>query len=718
MQFFKMKYLLCFSLIISCTAAFAQNTNPTKNKEVQDKIKQAQQQLDKLTPEQKKLMQQMGFSSNVPAIPSGYSDAEISGAVSMGMGVPNKNAKLYAAIPKIVITSSNLSSYLTSIDNYIAKNLPGEVLLPAQNFYAELKKNKYSPAEIGNTATGFWVIGNLETAIYFMAKACLSEPSDDDMLSNFTAMLSMGGAPHMAIPLLEYLNKKYPDNTTIQNNLGQAWFYIGDVDKANVQLEKVVKAFAYHPQANYTQCLIQQSKGNKTGAIEKMKNSLAYSYSMDKVNTLRKLGYAVKATDMRMPFRPDPDPLGLRKFMRPDVPTSYDDELRLQDDWNEFQKQVNDKSLELGKSLIPYQQANAKKAEDLYKQYTKANAVVSKMKTDGRQSENLYRKTAEKKLEAMNKDGGAAYRLRKAKANIDVIRKSYMNNDEAQRKAIEKANSLTALSESELAKKGEDIGYDNCVVQKKYSEWIYANYNKPLEEAYKEYLHQLYLKITEELYWKQFIQDATTFEATKISAKKEWLAALGDTRYIATNKYGKCEMPEKKKSRFKLADFDSLHCAYVSILDFGVYKQIFECGKSRIEFDAGKLSGNFNFYMDNNGKNNFLKGTLEATVINKDINIKKGPIQIGANVKAGMGIEFTSKGVEDVYATGEASVNVKSNFIDKFDDHIKEANGNNPNEPGMGDAQLSDKGIEIGVKGRMSLISGNTSTNVFVNTPE
>lgn len=97
--------------------------------------------------------------------------------------------------------------------------------------------------------------------------------------------------------------------------------------------------------------------------------------------------------------------------------------------------------------------------------------------------------------------------------------------------------------------------------------------------------------------------------------------------------------------------------------------------------------------------------------------MKKGPIQIGANVKAGMGIEFTSKGVEDVYVTGKASVNVKSNFIDKFDDHIKEANGNNPNEPGMSDAQLSDKGIEIGIDGRRSLITGNTSTNVFVNTP-
>jgi len=115
-----------------------------------------------------------------------------------------------------------------------------------------------------------------------MSKACADNASDGDTLSNYAAMLSMGGASHRAIPLLEYLNKQYPDNTTIMNNLGQAWFYLGETTKADVHLEKVVKAFAYHPQANYTQCLIQQSKGNTPKAIEKMKNSLAYSFSLDK----------------------------------------------------------------------------------------------------------------------------------------------------------------------------------------------------------------------------------------------------------------------------------------------------------------------------------------------------------------------------------------------------------------------------------------------------
>lgn len=713
----KKYYSVLFIALLLVGNIAAQTKNPTNNKEVQDRMKQAQQQLDKLTPEQKKMMQQMGFSTEVPSMPKGITDEQVSVAMG-GDNVPKKNMTLINAIPKITLTAATLPPYIKSLNEYIDKGISGVAKQAGQNIYTAYKNNKFSTEAIGNVALGIWTTGQLELAVVIMGKACTDNVTDADLLSNFAAMLSMSGAPHKAIPLLEYLNKQYPDNTTILNNLGQAWFYLGETDKANANLDKVVKAFAYHPQANYTQCLIQESKGNKAQAIEKMKNSLAYSYSLDKVNKLRKLGYKIKGSDMRIPFRPDPNPLGLQNFVRPEVPTSYEDELELAADWDAFQKQVNDKSISLAKDLIPYQQANAQKAEQAYQKFNNKSAKeISTMKSGLVTPDNIYRKQAEINLGEMNKDGGIGFRLRKAKAIIDSLRKDFAVKDLPQRKKIEKENSIKAEQESELAKKGENIGFDNCKVQKIYSEWVYATYNKPLEDAYKNYLHQLRLKISEELYWKQSTQDNATFEATKIAAKKEWLDAFGSTRYLPTKIYGDCSPQPKKEGRYKLTDFDETHCSYVSTLDFGAFKRIDECGWSRLVFDAGKLNGDFKFYMDNNGNTRFVKGTLEATVINAGGSVKKGPIQIGANVKAGMGVEFTSRGVEDVYVTGKASVEVKSNIIDRFDEHIRDANGGDKSQPGMGDAQLSDKGIEIGVNGRMSLISGNTSTNVFVNTP-
>ena len=78
-------------------------------------------------------------------------------------------------------------------------------------------------------------------------------------------------------------------------------------------------------------------------------------------------------------------------------------------------------------------------------------------------------------------------------------------------------------------------------------------------------------------------------------------------------------------------------------------------------------------------------------MIDKSISTKKGPLQIGASVKAGMGMEFTSRGVEDVYATGEAKITAGSNTV---------------SDPA---GVVSDPSVSITASGRMSLISGNTT---------
>lgn len=598
------------------------------------------------------MMKQMGMSTSLPSMPKGITDADLKGTISGdAFSVPPKNNTLIAAIPKITLTAATLPAYLKSLTEYVDIGISAEAKQSAQFIYAEYKKNKFSTEAIGNAAVGIWITEQMETAVCIMAKTSADNATDTDLLSNFAAMLSMGGAPHKAIPVLEYLVKLYPDNTTILNNLGQAWFYLGETDKANTQLNKAVKAFAYHPQANYTQCLIEQNRGNKPAAIEKMKNSLAYSFSANKLNMLQKLGYKVQASDMRKPFQPDPNPLGLKNFFRPEAPTSYADELRLKADWDAFQNQIGEKNTQLAQSLITYQTANNKKAMQLYNQYQKNG--INGLSSGDATPDNMYRRMAEINLEQMNKDGGSAFRLKAALKQLQAIRNDFETKKEAQRKLIEKQNSIEATQESELAKKGENIGYDNCEVQRQYSDWVYANYNKSLEEAYTNYLHQLQLKISDELYWKQFIQDEATFEATKIAAQKEWLSALGDTRYIATAIYGKCAPVESKSSKYKLADFDEMNCKYHSSLDFGFGNSIeTHCEKMTMNFSAGPLSGHLNYKSDNKGQNRFVNGSAEATIFEKSVGA--GPVQAG--VKAGVGAEFTSKGIEDVYATGEASL--------------------------------------------------------------
>jgi hypothetical protein len=136
-----------------------------------------------------------------------------------------------------------------------------------------------------------------------------------------------------------------------------------------------------------------------------------------------------------------------------------------------------------------------------------------------------------------------------------------------------------------------------------------------------------------------------------------------------------------------------MHCKFISVLDFGVYKQVFECGKSRMEFNAGGVSGNFNFKSDNTGKSQLTNGNIEVTA-SKEVNVSKGPLQVGASVKAGMGVEFTGNGIEDVYATGEAKVTAGSDTV---------------SDPA---GIISDPSVSITASGRMSLISGNVSGGI------
>jgi len=43
-----------------------------------------------------------------------------------------------------------------------------------------------------------------------MGKACNDDPTNTDNINNYAAMLSMNSGEHLAIPMLNYLNKKYP----------------------------------------------------------------------------------------------------------------------------------------------------------------------------------------------------------------------------------------------------------------------------------------------------------------------------------------------------------------------------------------------------------------------------------------------------------------------------------------------------------------------------
>src|SRR5690606_32110633 len=129
--------------------------------------------------------------------------------------------------------------------------------------YEYIRSNSSNAGEAGTMAVGLWMAGQPQLALLTLGRICAGDAGNTDNLSNYSALLSMQGAEHLAIPILNNLHQKFPKNSTMLNNLGQAWFGLGEIGKAENYLDSAIRIYAYHPQANLTKSLIEESKGKK-----------------------------------------------------------------------------------------------------------------------------------------------------------------------------------------------------------------------------------------------------------------------------------------------------------------------------------------------------------------------------------------------------------------------------------------------------------------------
>lgn len=96
---------------------------------------------------------------------------------------------------------------------------------------------------------------------------------------NLTGIMNMSQAEAAALPVLRYLNKKVPNNSTILNNLGQALYALGETNSCKAVLDSCIRIFAYHPQANMTRAVIAKKEGKTSEATVFIQKSIWVAYS-------------------------------------------------------------------------------------------------------------------------------------------------------------------------------------------------------------------------------------------------------------------------------------------------------------------------------------------------------------------------------------------------------------------------------------------------------
>jgi len=123
----------------------------------------------------------------------------------------------------------------------------------------------------------------------------------------------------MAVPLYIVCLKKEPDNSTITNNLGQAYLSIGEVSRAEMFLNKTIGSSPYHQHANNSLGLLYLKQGKNENAIKCFENSLRGAFTLTafkKLNTL-KPGAGLKLMDYIRHRYKQPDYINFDKYPTP-----------------------------------------------------------------------------------------------------------------------------------------------------------------------------------------------------------------------------------------------------------------------------------------------------------------------------------------------------------------------------------------------------------------
>lgn len=714
------KSILLFVLIFVAVCSFSQpgkkpakqKEKPPTAKEMEDMMKEAEKMMGEMSAEDKKMMDSMGIKMpSLKEVPK-VSDQQLAEAwEDENRVVPKRNAARIAAIPNAV-TNERMAAYIAAIQNKLSTALKPEAIAMANKIYTYIQSISKSSAESGNMAAALWIVGKPELSLYVVGKICAGDAANTDNLGNYASMLSMLGAQHLAIPILNNLNAKFPKNSTLLNNLGQAWFGLGEINKAEKYLDSAIAIYAYHPQANLTKAAIEEHKGNTDKAREAVKKSIQHSYTKEKEERLRKLGDKLTYKDFRLPKRTKADPLNLAGFDIPLYPTSVEQCVQSEKEWIEFYKQVGNKYSQLEKLK---KQADEKGVQGYQQRMNADFSLVKKaMANPGTSGQfvsvPMYADRAGRMLKAYTDLHEV-----KMKAFYQKVKDFGQGEGKALKEAYDKE--MEKLREEDEEQTGE--GKPNKDFCPKYREASDKYLNAINPKLYQFHQEEMRLKkefINENAYWYMYIQWPDMFEASKLGFQMGWLGALTqgkgsvdgpvyDFPFVSITQYV-CKKEEKEPKTTKLQKFDDINCQYNDTMNLKIVTIANNCSRMTSEFDFMFLKyvrkDDFERAEDDTYTGSTIKISAEA---GKDL--KAGPLKVEAKIGAGVEFEFSRSGLEDVNLIGEIKVGAGTHVLDEYKGPPGKTNAFDRDGIGIAGKDGIPTTIEIGIEGRISIISGH-----------
>lgn len=587
------KYILIFCMLMVVNLLLAQTKTktvekPPTQKEMKEMMNEMQQAMDEMSLEDKKAMEEMGIKlpdmNNIQKSISGISDAQLNQAYEdENRIVPEKDMVRINAAMATTLSDGEMSTYISKTHQAVLMQLSPAAKTTGAIIYQQLKSLNKSAA---NTAVGLWMDGKPTLALYLMGEVCKSDPANAINLNNYAAFLSMCGAEQLSLPVLNNLNKRYPDNSTICNNIAQAWLGLGEIPKAEEFADKAIRIYAYHPQANMAKCLIEESRGNIPAAIAAAKKSISKAYSTEKANKLKKLGYDLTSDDINWD-RPMPqDALGLGKFNWPEYPMNVEQNALLEKEWKDYKNECQQKINEL-----------KIKQESLEVASIEASEQRTKLILSEGQKGHFVQVMPGYAAKAIIKLGPG---VSDVNGNISFVFSNELTPVVRALLAVGDHENMLSEKQELLDKKYEDQigeGRSNpleaiCKDENAIRTEFLAAANGGVQSAYKTYFNYMRRQTSDLLYYYQYTMWPDQFELAKVMAQISWLTQIKDQKVNFKAKSSWCvSVPANKKSG-PLQNFDDVHCDYVSTMNLGVYKITSSCSNLTGEFDFGGVKIN------------------------------------------------------------------------------------------------------------------------------
>lgn len=690
--------LLALSLLMLMSVSFAQTKTkpaekPPTQKEMEEMMKAMQEGMEEMSPEDKQMIDSMGikipdnqnFINQYNYAAENTTQQELNTILGVET-IPVKDAARIAGLPKTVLTDSQFLVFLQKVNTSVSKKISPASKKIADDAYQAVKKRKTETIFLASAANGLWLHGEPEAAIELMSRVVMENTSDPDNLNNYASFLSMNGGEHFALPILQKLNKKYPGNSTILNNIGQAWFGLGDMEKAEKYLDSTVRIFVGHSQANYTKCIIEESKGNKTEAIDCIRKSIKTAYSEEKVKKLEKLGGNLNANDISWNLPKPADALGLDKMLtsRPDFYYSKSQRKDLYPLWlkyiegcqgliEKYSPKTNDNQTTASQNGVNFNYSSVA--------IPNSNFIMDK----ARQLLRIVHNDQEEFQRRMH-DKSANLNDSIASASIRLVNEVIETNEKYEKEFEEElaANPPTGANEIEQSAKVEAM-HDKfreiaCQESKPRVDAFIEMYNRRIYDLNVEWVSRMKYFTNEMVYYLKYSSlTEEDYQKSKNFHQKVFLACIaGYAPFVTTpvdfqygcnaceeivSRSGECEeAPDDDDSPFReLPDFDVINCNSHIRIWTPVADAKWDCNIQKVKIELGF------FNLDH--KKNLLTGqTISATAevgISKSLGSKdSGPFKVEAKAGGGAFIEWGPKGITDVGV--KVGVGAEAGFVDEI----------------------------------------------------